>query len=90
MRPPPPGVQLNALSMRVFEVLAEYTAFPWPILMTQARRCGRNPGALTREDLAEMIPYLVIGVERYTSPDKGARARVALRRLVDEHPNDGS
>jgi hypothetical protein len=79
---PPEGVELNALSTRVFAILSKYTAFPWPILMTQAKRCGVDAARLTHADLHELVPHLAAGVERYTSPEKGAATRAELTLMA--------
>jgi hypothetical protein len=78
----PEGVTFNALSARVFETLARYTAFPWPILMTQAKRCGANPAALDPQVFDELVPHLAAGVARYTTPDKGVAVQRELLALV--------
>jgi hypothetical protein len=75
---PPQGIELGALSLRVFEILADYTVFPWPVLTAQATRIGVDAQNLTREDLGRLGPKLAEGVARFTSPEKGA---AVLKRL---------
>jgi len=78
----PGGVTLGPLSSRVFEVLARYTAFPWPVLMAQAKRAGHDPTQLTPVSLRQIIPLLSSGVARFTSPQKGEAARQELEALL--------
>lgn len=78
----PPGVSLVPLSREVFQVLARHTAFPWPVLSTQCKRQGVDPGALTAADLRGLIPHLASGVARFTSPDRGEQVRVELLALL--------
>lgn len=75
---PPAGVELGALSQRVFEILAEFTAFPWPVLHAQAVRVGVDARNLMRDDLVRLGPKLAEGVARFTTPEKGA---AVLKRL---------
>jgi hypothetical protein len=81
LKRPPPGVELGGLSQQVFEVLAEYTAFPWPVLLAQASRVGVDPKHLTRADLERIGPRLAEGVARFTSPEKGAAVLARIRAL---------
>lgn len=78
----PPGVTLNALSGKVYDVLAQFTAFPWPIMLTQCKRVGADPARLTREDLTRALPLIVTGVGRFTDPDKAASTEQELTRLL--------
>ena len=78
----PPGVSLSHLSEQVFEVLARYTTFPWPVLSTQCKRLGLDPAFLTSADLRRLIPLLTAGVARFTSPLKGEQARRELENLA--------
>ncbi len=77
----PDGVVLTPLSARVFQVLAQKTAFPWPVMLAQCKRCNVDPAALTPNDLRLVLPYLADGVARFTSPDKGDHVRVELEKL---------
>lgn len=79
-----PPHALNALSEQVFEVLANYTAFPWPIMMSQCKRCRVDPVALTPATLKEAIPHLSSSVARFTSPQKGEQVRIDLEALAGE------
>ena len=76
---PPSGVELNELSGEVFEILAEYTVFPWPVLLAQAGRVGADAQNLQPEDLLKLGPKLAEGVARFTTPEKG---RAVLERLA--------
>jgi hypothetical protein len=82
LKKPPAGVTLNGVSARVFELLARYTSFPWPILMAQCKRCSLDPAALTPEGLARVVPFLVEGLTRFTSQDKGALFQQELSLLL--------
>jgi hypothetical protein len=79
---PPPGVELSDLSLRVFEVLAEYTVFPWPVMMAQAARLGLDAQSLGERDLRLLAPKLAEGVARFTTPEKGAAVLGRLRQLL--------
>jgi len=78
----PAGVELNALSERVFEVLVDFTAFPWPLLRTQAERVGADPAALGRTALARLVEPLASGVARFNTPEAGREVQLALERLL--------
>ena len=79
---PPAGVDLGPVSARIFEVLAEHTAFPWPVMKTQAQRLGLDPANLTMTDLRALLDLLAVSVERFTSPRTGAKTREDLERLL--------
>jgi hypothetical protein len=78
----PEGVVLTPLSARVFNVLANETAFPWAVMLAQCKRCGCDPTALTPADLKTVLPFLSQGVARFTSPEKGERVRTELEKLI--------
>jgi hypothetical protein len=79
---PPSDVKLARLSQRVFDVLAEYTSFPWPVMQAQCRRVGVDPTNLSPEDLSAVTDYMAKAVERFTSPETGQKTREALRQLL--------
>lgn len=79
---PPDGVVLAPLSAKVFDVLAQETAFPWPVMVAQCKRCAVDPTALTTTDLKTVTPFLAQGVARFTSPEKGERVRDELEKLI--------
>jgi hypothetical protein len=76
----PPG--LNDLSGRVFDVLATFTAFPWPVLETQAKRLKKDPRKLERADLPELIPKLIEALARFAAPEKVALAEAQLQKIA--------
>jgi len=78
----PAGIELNALSESVFDILVNYTAFPWPLLQTQAKRVAADPAALGRTDLARLVKPLAQGVARFNTPKAGVQVQVALERLL--------
>lgn len=78
----PSGVRLGPLSERVFDVLSRYTVFPWPVMMAQSKRLQIDAASLTAGDLDRLVPRLVEGVERFTSPEKAAAVREELEQLV--------
>jgi hypothetical protein len=78
---PPPGVELGELSQQVFDILAEYTVFPWPVLLAQAGRVGADAQNLSHADLERIGPKLAQGVARFTSPEKGAAVLQRIREL---------
>ena len=78
----PKGVELGPLSLRVFETLCMYTAFPWPLLETQAKRAGCDPANLGHPGLERLIEPLARGVARFNSPEAGREAQLALERLL--------
>ena len=79
---PPRDVELGELSAKVFDILARYTAFPWPVLKAQAHRKSAPPEDLTPAQLADLVEHLVRGVERFTSPETGLRVRADLEALL--------
>lgn len=78
----PTGVTLGPLSAAVFDVLSNYTAFPWPVLSAQCKRSGANPSALTMVELRKVLPDLAASVGRFTSPEKEQAVRKALELLT--------
>jgi hypothetical protein len=80
----PEGVTLNVLSMKVFDCLTRYTSFPWPILTAQCKRCQTDPVNLTIDGLERVLPFLVEGVARFTSPQKGELLRQELNSLLSK------
>ena len=78
----PAGIELNALSTSVFEVLVEFTAFPWPLLRTQAKRVRADPANLGRTALARLVEPLASGVARFNTPEAGREVQLALERLL--------
>lgn len=78
----PSGVQLGPLSRAVFDVLARYTAFPWPVLSAQCRRAGCLAEAMSVADLRNLIPALASSVGRFTSPEKELAVRRELGTLA--------
>jgi len=80
---PPAGVHLAPLSAAVFAILAQHTAFPWPVLKTQATRHKIDPAELSPEGLRIILEGLAAGVERFTSPGSGAKVRADLERLLE-------
>jgi hypothetical protein len=76
----PPG--LNELGNRIFDVLAAYTAFPWPILDAQAKRSDLDPFRLEPAQLRVLIPKLIEAVASFARPEKVEAATAALQRLL--------
>ncbi len=66
----------------VFDVLAKYTAFPWPILSAQCKRAGLDPLRLDGIGLTKIIPLVAEGVRLFTSPDKATLVTAELARLA--------
>jgi hypothetical protein len=83
---PPSDVTLGELSHAVWTLLAEFTAFPWPVLKTQAARQGVDPADLRVEQLRELVPRLALGVARFTSPQIGKEVGLRLEALVRDWP----
>jgi hypothetical protein len=79
---PPKGVTLNPLSMRVFDLLSQFTAFPWPLLKTQAERIDCDPANLGLASLELLIAPLGKGVARFNTPEAGQAVQQALRRML--------
>lgn len=78
----PLGVDLGRISSLVFEVLAEHTAFPWPVMVAQCQRCGFDPVDLNAEQLEQVISHLARGVARFTSPAKAESVERELTRIA--------
>lgn len=77
---PPAG--LSPFSRAVFDAIAKYTAFPWPILTAQCKRGGLDPMNLDAAALTQLIPLIAQGVGLFTSPEKAALVRAELTRLA--------
>lgn len=74
---------LSDFSAQVFDVLARYTMFPWPVLKTQAERLGVDPARVAPAHLeGPLLDYLASGVARFTSSAKGAQVRGELAALA--------
>ena len=78
----PEGVVLGAFAREVFDAIARYAAFPWPVLKTQCERANIDPLTLSPADLEQVLPAIVAGVELFTSPAKGAALRSELLVLL--------
>jgi hypothetical protein len=78
----PADVRLNGLSRQVFEILAEYTSFPWPVMQAQCRREDVDPSNLGPAELARVIDNLASAVARFTSPENATKVAGALRPLA--------
>lgn len=77
----PDGVALSPVARAVFDVLAQHSSFPWPILQTQCKRLGLDPATLASAAMTELAPLLATAVERFTSPEHGAQVLRALRGI---------
>jgi len=73
--------ELTPLAGMVFDVLSKYTAFPWPVLSTQCKRVGVEPGSMRPADLDKVIELLSDGVAKFTTPEKGESVRRELSLL---------
>ena len=81
---PPQGVSLNDLSASVFALLARHTAFPWPVLKTQAERMGYDGSNLGPRELEAITELIARGVARFNSPEAGRAVQLELKDLVAE------
>jgi hypothetical protein len=79
----PDGVSMSPVARAAFDVLAGYTAFPWPVLSSQCKRAGYSAERLTKEQLRTLIPLLAAGVGRFTSPEKEIAVKRELVALAD-------
>ncbi len=73
---------LSPFARTVFETLAKYTAFPWPIMMAQCRRVDLDAKTLDSKGLAQVIDHFSEAVGRFTSPEKAAAVRADLAALA--------
>lgn len=78
----PDGLDLAPFSRRVFDTLAGYTSFPWPIMQAQSKRVGADPARLSRADLRSLTPLLAEAVGRFTSPEAKASVQAKLELLA--------
>lgn len=78
----PPGIQLGPVAHSIFEILARYTAFPWPVLSAQCKRAACAPESLSLGELRVLIPLLAASVGRFTSPEKEQAVRRELEALA--------
>ncbi|MCR9164072.1 MAG: hypothetical protein ACE37F_01770 [Nannocystaceae bacterium] len=68
--------------MRVFDVLSQFTAFPWPLLKTQSERIGCDPANLGLSSIEKLIGPLAKGVARFNSPEAGQALKETLERMI--------
>jgi len=73
---------LSPFATRVFETLAKYTAFPWPMMMAQCARVDVDPRKLDASGLERALVHLIEAVARYSSPEKAAAVREDLTLLI--------
>ena len=81
---PPEDVQLSPLAQEVFTRMAAYTAFPWPVLIAQCRRCKLDPARLDAHGLRQVLDGIAASVARFAGPAKGKRLRAELAALVPD------
>ncbi len=72
---------LSPFAREVFDALAKYTAFPWPVMMAQCRRANVDPVSVSPRDLDAVCDFMAEAVGRFTSPEKAAAVRDDLRAL---------
>jgi hypothetical protein len=72
------------LAQEVFARMAAYTAFPWPVLMAQCRRCKLDPGSLDTAGLRQLLDGIAASVARFAGPSKGKKLRAELSALAPE------
>lgn len=73
---------MGLFSRIVFDVVARYTAFPWPILSAQCKRGGVDAMNLDSAGLAKIIPLVAQGVGLFTTPEKATLVSAELTRLA--------
>ena len=73
---------LSSFSKEVFDVVARYTAFPWPIISAQCRRANVDAMNLDRESLGRVVDFISEGVGYFTSPEKATLVRRELALLA--------
>jgi hypothetical protein len=73
---------LSIFSKEVFDVVARYTAFPWPIISAQCRRANVDPVNLDGEGLRKVLDFIAEGVGYFTSPEKAMLVRRELALLA--------
>ena len=78
----PASLTFSALSEAVFDILAQHTEFPWPVMLAQCKRVAADPANLAKKSLTEAPPHIVIGVARFTSPEKAAQLEQELRAVI--------
>ena len=55
-----------------------HTAFPCPLLRTQAERVGADPANLGPNELLQLIEPLAMGVAGFNAPEAGLDVHLAL------------
>lgn len=84
LNPRPEG--LAGFAARVYDILAQYTVFPWPVMKTQCERVGVDPMKLLPSQLDEqLIRHLADGVGRFTRPEKRAHLFEELQKISEPH-----
>lgn len=76
-----PPAELSDVGRRAFDVLAEFTSFPGPVLVAQLKRHGIAPEDVDCEGLRLALEDIAHGVARFTSPEKGDAVLARLREL---------
>lgn len=69
---------LGRTSFKVYQALAKFTAFPWPIMKSQCRRRGLDPAELSATQLGFVLQDLALAVARFNDMNTGFAARRAL------------
>ncbi len=78
---------LSPFSQQVFDILARYTAFPWPVLTAQCRRSSIDPLHLDQETLGKVIGPLARGVGAFTSAAKAREFEEEITLLLRPAPS---
>jgi hypothetical protein len=80
---------LSPFSKEVFDVVAKYTKFPWPVLTAQCRRANVDPLHLDRASLEKIVDFVSDGVGFFTTPEKATQVRHELTLLARPRGESG-
>lgn len=73
---------LSDLSRQVYAIVAQHTAFPWPLLTTRCRRLGVDAASLTAADIRTVTQPLALAVAQVSTPRAAIRMRLQLQDLA--------
>jgi len=71
----------NDLSRKIHDILAKYSHFPEPILVTQCKRLGKTPRDLSASDLPQLADFIKKAINNFSNPQRADEARQAILDL---------
>jgi hypothetical protein len=78
---PESTLDYNDLSRKIHDILAKYSHFPEPILVTQCKRLGKTPRDLSLSDLPQLAEFIKKAISNFSNPQRAEEARLAILNL---------